>query len=173
MAITHPTYNDITQWKKIPLSQVLIHTGLTADSVGLVTFENLEDGSTFAIRPIITENDTGGQSIVAWMIEVEMIVMQNNFGDMLPTLQSLSKAKITDLDLNLKAETDDTGGEQLWITVDETTGETLDVHDINLTWNINYDTYPGPKLTINIREVCSVEMISMSTNPIFTQYWSS
>lgn len=169
MPITHPTYNDITQWKKIPLSQVKIHTGLTAESVGLVTFENLEDGSTFAIRPITTENDTGGQTIVAWMIEVEAIVLQNNYADMLPALQAFSKAKITDLDLNLEAESGDIGGEQLWITVDET----LDVHDINLTWGINYDAYPGPTLTISIREVCSVDMISMSANPIFTQYWSS
>jgi hypothetical protein len=169
MAITHPTYNDITQWKKIPLSQVKIHTGLTADSVGLVTFENLDEASTLMIRPITTENDTGGQSIVAWMIEVEAIVLQNNYGDMLPTLQSLSKVTITDLDLNMKAETDDIGGEQLWITVDDT----IDVHDINLTWSINYDAYPGPKLIINIREVCSVEMISMATSALFTQYWGS
>jgi hypothetical protein len=173
MAITHPTYNDITQWKKIPLSSIVIHTGLTADSVGEVTYENLDESSTFSFRPVLTENDTGGQSIVAWMIEVEAIVLQNNYADMLPTLQAFSKAMITDIDLNFEAENDDVGGEQLWITVDETAGETLDVHDINLTWSINYDAYPGPKLTISIREVCSVDMISMSANEIFTQYWSS
>lgn len=169
MPITNPTYNDIKQWKKIPLSAVKIHTGTETDSVGLATFENLEDGSTFMFRPVLTDNDTGGQSIVGWVIEVEAVVLQNNYEDMLPTLQAFSKVTITDLDLNLEADDDDTGGEQLWITVDET----IDVNDINLSWHIDYQSYPGPKLIINIKEVCSIEAIDMETYTLFTQYWES
>lgn len=166
---TNPTYNDITQWKKIPLSELKIHTGLSDDSVGLVTFGKLEDGSTFMLRPVLTDNDTGGQSIVGWIIEVEAIVLQNNYEDMLPTLQAFSFATITDLDLKLQADSEDVGGEKLWITADET----LDVDDINVSWHIDYQTYPGPKLVIKVREILSVEAISMETNTLFVQYWES
>jgi hypothetical protein len=170
MAITHPTYNDITQWKKIPLSSIVIHTGLTADSVGEVTYENLDESSTFSFRPVLTENDTGGQTIVAWVLEAEAIVLQNNLEDMIATLDSFTYVEPTALKLNLEAEDDDTGGEQMWVYIDKT----LDVENINLHWSVDYDSYPGPRLKINVKQVVSIEAIDETTPlfNVFRQYWS-
>ena len=162
-------FNDVTQYKILPIHAVKIHTGSGAYSYGLLSFQVLEEGSSLNFRPILTANDIGGESIVAWALEVEAIVLQNNYGDMLPALQALTYAEITDLDIYLKAYTGEPNGEELWITADEL----LEVNNVTVNWRIEQSSYPAPKLIITAKNVLSKEAISMTTLKLFTQYWSS
>ena len=161
------SFNDITQWKILPLKSVKIHTG-TSDpkSVGLVEFFNLKEGSTVKLSPILAENDTGGSNIVGWFIECDFIVVQDNLQTMLPTLRALTHVKPTDLDIEFEAPDEQINGEKLWLTADEL----LDTDDINIHFSVE-SSGPSPELHINVKEVLSVEAIDMATQTLFIQYW--
>jgi len=91
------TYNDITDWKMLPIDLVIIQVNSNQYS-----FYKNEVRTQLNIHPIMEENDEGGQTIAGFELLLEIYPIKNDMENLLLFLQDIKAAEITDLDIIMR-----------------------------------------------------------------------
>lgn len=161
------TWNDIKQWKILPIKQVSFWYGSDYDA-----FEYLDESSELAIAPILRPNDIGGQTIVAFHVKGKIVVIQNNYGDMKATLLRLQDGSLTQIRVSCQALTGQVNGSTMTIQFNTSTYKPT-VDDYSANWEIKWNA-TSPELIISFDRFVSLDAISSSNFAYFiTQGWSS
>lgn len=167
--------NSYRKWRALQLSEVWI---FFSDENYYI--RNLKKGSTFDFQPILTDNDLGGQTIVGFKLSSKLIVVQNNYEELMPMLRRFTRltpggnhlytmpvflAFELSNDKSLEGEEND---ERLFINF-VSNNQTILVKDFNLTWSITQNDI-APELIIELKGFFSKDLIELTNLPIFKQY---
>lgn len=166
---------DIKKWRALQINEIWL---FFADENYYI--RNLKKGSTFEFQPILTDNDFGGQTIVGFKLTSKLIVIQNNYEELMPMLRrftahnfggnhALTAPTFFAIELsNDKSFEDVDNDERIFFNI-VSNNQTALVKDFNLTWSIAQNDI-APELTINIQGLFSRDIINLTNLPIFKQY---
>lgn len=158
-----PTYDNVTQWKILPIYRFILFFP-TPPPVGTAhIFLNLVQGSTFSFRPIYSnvKANNGFNRVVGFQVEGTIIIPQNNIGDLWETLNAIITQKPDTITLDLLDK------EYLKIVFSNNSNFSFD-------FEIEYDdNIMGPVVKINFRGMLNKNTIEENTfKGIFNQFWS-
>lgn len=162
-------YNDLTQWKILPFVHIILYLQ-NGDSY---TFNELENGSQLTINPVTRNDSRGGERVVAWKVEFEAKIIQNNFGDMTSVFENITKGNIKNVTFGLIASgLKQANGENMQI------GGPTEPEVTHANWSVNHRIEQGddsPALTIYGKGLYSPDAIYLNdvNNKFIYQLWSS
>ena len=160
--------NDVKKWRALQINEVWLF--FAAENYYL---KNLKKGSTLQFTPILTDNDLGSQTTVGWKLTSKIIVVQNNYEELMPMLRIMAEPTNTPIFVgfelsNDKSLVDSVNDERLFFNFVSNNQE-VKVKDFNITWDITQNDI-APELNIEIKGIFSKDIMNLTNLPIFKQY---
>jgi hypothetical protein len=124
------------------------------------------EGASVTLKPVTQIDDHGMPIVVAYKIEATAVIYENNYEELLPALRLINKSVPNRVTLLLKGGSSQPNASQIDIQAVDTITEKAWGCYAELEANSEH-----PNLTIKIFGLFSTDLIDMTTNPLFNQYW--
>lgn len=157
------TINDLTQWKNLYLSEVLIEF----DDGHIFDFHNFLAESTWEFTTITDKDDRGRDRVQAFEFQTQLQIPENNFEDFQQLYKSAAEADIIELEIGLG---DLATTEALYFQFDS--AESTNVIDVSVIVKITR-AYDGAIMQLNINALISKDAITNNFNQTIIQGWST
>lgn len=175
-------FTNKKNWVLLPIKEIKL-THVSEEAVSgyeTTTFGNISNRSSYSITPILRSNDEGFETPVAYKFEGTFYILQNNYGDMVPTLRGLLAGNLNDFDMPLSPNRPQIQAGSMWITIDGTIIETENgeqtVRNVQLKkWRANWhveQSEPYPFLVIEVKGLFSKDAFEINSpvgSPVFNQ----
>lgn len=147
----HAKFSDV---KIMPLYGLILRYGSN-----ITEFRFLESDSTFELTPIRRNTDTGGLRTVAFKIEINAFVMQNNFDEMFTELNTIAREELTEVQCNLRALDDQPAGAAMSIRVNRA----IKQKTWYASWEIKQVEY-RPRLQVRVGGLFSIDLFEQNNS---------
>ncbi|MBX3044917.1 MAG: hypothetical protein KIT33_09805 [Candidatus Kapabacteria bacterium] len=163
-------FKDFNKWEILPIHSVALKFG----NNNAYELEALEASSSFAIRPVLDENDLGASTIVAYALEGSISVIQNNFKAFKGLVQDVQSQNLTMVWIKLYSELQDSN-KLIDVNGPPQYGQTprgaLNLETYSITPEIVMSK-PSAQIKFNITGYLSAEIISQHYDLLIQQSWS-
>lgn len=154
----HAKFSDVSI---MPIYGLVIRYGST-----IVEFRFLESDSTFELTPIRRATDTGGLRTVAYKIEINAFIMQNNFDVMFTDLNKIAREELTEVQCNLRALDEQPAGAAMSIRVNRAIK--------HKSWHSSFEIKQveyRPRLQVRVGGLFSIDMLEQNgSSGVFHRY---
>lgn len=128
-------------------------------SQAYVEIRNVGAESTYEFKPTRRANDLGGLTVVAYTIDINAFVLQNNYNELQKDIDNINRGEINKMHLLLRAQNGQQAGGAMTILCDKSIA--------HKSWSASSEIKNGdmtPQLIVRVKGVFSADLMATNSN---------